>query len=220
MFCWLSPVLHLLLYTGPGVMFGVPEDQLWTEDGGDAGRRGDLQRHHPTHTLFAAGWVQQGAVPCGDAGQVHAQQLLVRIKVKAVCLRWAGPVWQELLRWQGEMLMNVWMELNSFSAFDWQQVWKKNLIMRNSAEPEEKNVFHLLLFLFHCQHAGCESSSTLSNGEAIKGFCLISHVWFLAEFTALYYLEKYLGVLNSTLWEREIFHICSALKWGWMVETE
>lgn len=90
--CFLSPVLHLLLYPGPGVVFGVPEDQLRAEDGGDAGRRGDLQRHHPPHALLAPRRVQQSALPSGGAGQVPAQQrrLLGRIKVEAE--GWAEPV--------------------------------------------------------------------------------------------------------------------------------
>lgn len=58
-----SPVLHLLLYTRPGVVLGVPEDQLRAEDGGDAGGGGDLQRHYPPDALLAAGWIQQSSVP-------------------------------------------------------------------------------------------------------------------------------------------------------------
>lgn len=65
-------------------MLSVPEDQLRAEDGGDAGRRGDLQRHHPLHTLLVAGRLQQSALPRRGAGQVPAQRLLVWIKVQAV----------------------------------------------------------------------------------------------------------------------------------------
>lgn len=63
LFLSLSPVLHLLLYSGPGVMLGVPEDQLWAEDGGDACCRGDLQHHHPSDTCLFVGWIQQSTVP-------------------------------------------------------------------------------------------------------------------------------------------------------------
>lgn len=73
-------------------MFGVPEDQLRAEDGGDAGRRGDLQRHHPPHTLLAPRRVQQSALSRGGAGQVPAQGLLGQTKVKTVRLGWAEPV--------------------------------------------------------------------------------------------------------------------------------
>lgn len=54
---FLSAVLHLLLYTGPGVMLSVPKDQLRAEDGGDAGCCGDLQHHHPPDTRLPAGWI-------------------------------------------------------------------------------------------------------------------------------------------------------------------
>lgn len=61
-------------------MLSVPKDQLRAEDGGDAGRRGGLQRHHPLHALLAARRLQQGALPHGGAGQVPARRSLVRIR--------------------------------------------------------------------------------------------------------------------------------------------
>lgn len=53
------PVPHLLLHPRPGVLLGVPEDQLRAQDGGDAGGCGHLQRGHPADSLLAAGPVQQ-----------------------------------------------------------------------------------------------------------------------------------------------------------------
>lgn len=50
-------VLHLLLYSGSGVVLSVPEDKLRAEDGGDACCRGDLQHHHPPDTCLPSGWI-------------------------------------------------------------------------------------------------------------------------------------------------------------------
>lgn len=57
MFLYSLSVLYLLLYTGLGVMLRVLEDQLRAEDGGDAGRRGNLQHHHPADTCNSTGWI-------------------------------------------------------------------------------------------------------------------------------------------------------------------
>lgn len=57
--CLFPPVPDLLLHPRPGVLLGVPEDQLRAQDGGDAGGRGHLQRGHPADSLLAAGPVQQ-----------------------------------------------------------------------------------------------------------------------------------------------------------------
>lgn len=118
-----SPVLHLLLYTGPDVVLGLPEDQLRAEDGGDAGCPGDLQRHHPPHALLAARRLQQSALPRGGAGQVPVQRLLVRIKFKALCPRWAEPLRRQRRRgggfeWRRE---DVGAEPDSVNASDGQK---------------------------------------------------------------------------------------------------
>lgn len=73
--CLFLPVFDLLLHPRPGVLLGVPEDQLRAEDGGDAGGRGHLQRGHPADALLAAGRIQQCAVPHRHLGQVPTKPL-------------------------------------------------------------------------------------------------------------------------------------------------
>lgn len=68
-------VLHLLLHSGLGFVLGFPENQLRAEDGGDAGRLGDLQHHHPPDARLAARRLQQSSVQHPGAGPVPERTL-------------------------------------------------------------------------------------------------------------------------------------------------